>query len=222
MKNRIYLSLVLVLIIGLKSFGQSTDIEYYFTANANLYLPINTPQKGVYPILWYDKTTDPKLLIGGFGVGVTALKSIKNKVSIKGQANISKHTYWDEPDLFTEDGIVGAAAITGSSDFTIGLTGTINYFISEKFLVGTGLGGQLLLVSLSRLPGLYGNESEIAVNKYYKPVMPVIPLEASLKLKKTMYSIRYEHALLNRLKSDLAQYKTDRYGLLTFEVGFHL
>lgn len=222
MKNRIYLSLVLVLIIGLKSFGQSTDIEYHFTANGNLYLPINTPQKGVYPILWYDKTTNPKLLIGGFGVGVTALKSIKNKVSIKGQANISKHTYWDEPQFFTDGGFLGATVITGSSDFTIGLTGTINYFISKKFLVGTGLGGQVLLASLSRLPRLYGTDSEIAANKYYKPFMPVIPVEASLKLKKTMYSIRYEHGLLNRLKGDLAQYKTDKYGLLTFEVGFHL
>ena len=41
------------------------------------------------------------------------------------------------------------------------------------------------------------------------------------KLKKLFVYVRYEHALLNRLKKkDLAEYKTDKYGLIIFELGF--
>jgi hypothetical protein len=60
----------------------------------------------------------------------------------------------------------------------------------------------------------------IGYNNYYKRLMPMLPLELSLKFEKLFVNLRYEHGLLNRLKKDLSEYKEDKYGLLFFELGF--
>lgn len=97
-----------------------------------------------------------------------------------------------------------------------------HYFLTEKISIGTGLGGQILLISLSRMPEIYDSKAAVAVNRYYKPFMPTLPVELSFKSKKNLFTIRYEHGLLNRYKKDLAAYKKDKFGLLSFEVGFKL
>jgi hypothetical protein len=229
MKPAFYLFLFTILACNAPCFSQNTGFEWFFTPNANLSLLINTPTKGAYPILWYDKETDPKLLIGGFGMGLSAFKTVSGKVGLKGQTNLSKQTYWDEPIMATdESGFPIQTVLTGSSDYSLGITATAHYFLSKKLSVGTGLGAQVLLLSLSRLPeinttwGPSPPEKGIARNRYYKPIMPVVPLEISLKLNKTLFNIRYEYGLLNRLKGNMAQYKTDRFSLLTFEVGFKI
>jgi hypothetical protein len=82
-----------------------------------------------------------------------------------------------------------------------------------------------LLVSLTRLPPNYftgPDEEQVAAIRYYKRMVPMLPVELSLKREKVLFNVRYEHGLLNRLKRPLADYQTDRFGLLTFEVGFRL
>jgi hypothetical protein len=208
------------------AFGQQTGVQWFITPNVNLYLPVGTPYKGVYPVLWYDKETTPKVLIGGFGVGVSALKPYGEKLTLKGQANLSKHTYWDEPmQLIDENGAPIRDYLAGSSDYTLGLTATGHYQFTGKFSAGTGLGGQVLLVSLVRLPPNYftgPDEEQLATSRYYKRLVPMLPVELSLKLEKILFNVRYEHGLLNRLRKPLADYQTDRFGLLSFEVGFRL
>lgn len=208
------------------AFGQQTGIQWFITPNVNLYLPLGTSYKGVYPVLWYDKETTPKVLIGGFGVGVSALKPYGEKVTLKGQANVSKHTYWDEPIvMIDENGGPIRDYVAASSDYSLGITATGHYQFTGKFSAGTGLGGQVLLVSLVRLPPNYftgPDREQIGTSRYYKRLLPMLPVELSLKLEKVLFNVRYEHGLLNRIKGELAQYKTDRFGLLTFEVGFRL
>lgn len=202
----------------------SNNIKYYITANGNLYIPTGDSQKGVYPILWFDKETEPKVLLGGLGIGLSALKNIKPKLSVKGQANISKHTYWDEP--FQARNAVGAnlgSYTHGSSDYSIGITATAHFHLSQKFSVGTGIGSQILLISLSRQPEIEHLEtSSIAINNYYKRVMPTVPVEVSYTTHKMLFNIRYEQALLNRYKGELQNYKKDNYGLLFFEIGLRV
>ena len=220
---KLYFFVCSLLLLTIQAVGQTADYEYFVTVNGNLYLPVNTPEKGVYPILGYDKETDSKVLIGGMGLGFSAFKQIKNKFSLKGQANLSKHTYWDTPTWLVDDmGNPLNLFASGSSDYAIGLTASINYNLTRRLSVGTGLGGQILLISLSRLPQVYDSKKLIAVNNYYKRFMPVLPVELSYKSDKKIFNIRYEYGLLNRLKGDLKSFKDDKFGMLFFEIGFRI
>jgi hypothetical protein len=224
--NPKHYAFVLAFLAFAPAFGQQTDFQWFVAPNVNLYLPVGTPYKGAYPVLWYDKETSPKVLIGGFGVGVSALKPYGEKLTLKGQANLSKHTYWDEPIVLTdENGGPVKDYLTASFDYTLGLTATGHYQFTRSFSAGTGLGGQVLLVALTRLPPNYftgPDEEQTATLRYYKRMVPMLPVELSLKLEKVLFNVRYEHGLLNRLKRPLTDYQTDRFGLLTFEVGFRL
>ena len=194
-------------------------VEYFVSGNANLYLPFNS-EKGMFPILGYDKETKPKVLIGGFGVGFAALKNIKKRTSLKGQINISRSVYW-ESFIFTNN----VAAVTGqtdatSTDYTLGLLGTFHFHLSPAFSMGTGIGTQVMMVSYLNLREDALEVSEyIGRNRFYKPVMPTLPIELTWRFKKMFANLRYEHALLDRFKNDLAEDKTDKYGLLFFELG---
>ena len=83
-----------------------------------------------------------------------------------------------------------------------------------------------MLISLTRLPAYEDNASTppvygvVGVTRYYKKVQPFIPLELSYNRPKTRYTLSYEQGLLNSLQGDLGKYKTDRYSMLVFEVGF--
>ncbi len=222
MNAKLPVILFLLILFAVKSYSQPTDNEYFITANGNLYIPINNPAKGVYPILWYDKQTDPNVLIGGLGIGFTAINPYRSKLHLKGQVNLSRHVYWDEPiPLIDNNGNPSGVFLAGSSDFSVGITATAHYLLTDKISVGTGVGGQVLLVSLSRTPEI-NSEDVLAANNYYKRVIPVLPLELSYKTNAHLFNIRYEHGLLNKYKKGLATYKTDNYGLLYFEVGFKL
>lgn len=108
----------------------------------------------------------------------------------------------------------------------MGFAGTVHYHFGQKFSVGTGIGGQLLFASLSRLPQFDNNNSRIkdliSTNQYYRTFQPIIPAEASLKFKAFLFNVRYEYALLNHFKGDLAKVKSEKYGLLCVEIGFKL
>lgn len=223
MSMKLYMVLFLWLAISIQALGQSGEYEYFITVNGNLYLPINNADKGVYPIIAYDKETSPKLLIGGLGAGISAYKTIHERLSLKPQVNLSKHTYWDKPIVVTNG--LGTAIfpfLSGSSDYSLGIAATIHYFLTKNISFGTGLGGQVLLLSLSRIPDTNYEPKTVAVNRYYKPFMPTLPVELSCKFKSKMFNIRYEHGLLNRYRGDLKDYSEDKFGLLTFEVGFKI
>lgn len=216
---------ILLLLLGtvIPAFCQTAANEYFITVNGNLYVPINNPEKGMYPIIGYDKESDSKILIGGLGVGISGFKPVQNKISLKGQANLSKHTYWDKAIEFKDaSGNPIGAYISGSSDYTLGVTVTAHYFLGNKISVGTGLGTQIMLISLSRLPEINDAKKAVAVNRFYQPFVPTLPIELSGKFQKRLINIRYEHGLINRYKGELKNYKKDKFGLLTFELGFKI
>ena len=208
------------------TFAQERQYEWFIIANTNLYLPGKGSEKGVYPILWYDKTTKPKLLIGGFGVGASVFRSLTGNLSLKGQANFSKNAYWEEAmELRGMQNEPLGHFQYGGSDFSLGVAGTLHYLLSEKMSVGTGAGARLFTMTLSRTPSFENFElvaDEIAINRYTKSVLPFIPIEWTLKGEKLLFNIRYEYGLSNRYKRGLAAYKTDRFSVLNFEVGFRI
>lgn len=205
-------------VLPLKIYCQSEPVEYFLTGNANLYVPINSPQKGMYPVLGYDDDVDPKFLIGGFGIGVFGWKPLSSRTVFKMNAGLARNVYWDEPYFLTENGIDGAGPFhVRSSDFTLRLSGVVHYHLTGKLYVGGGIGTRVLLYSVANLKNFVFDVT--LANRHYKPVMPVVPVEVALKSKKFLFSVCYEYGVLNRLKRDLGRYRNDRYGLLVFEVG---
>jgi hypothetical protein len=205
--------------------SSQSKIEYLITINGNLYVPYKS-NKAIFPMIGYDKQFIPKILIGGFGAGFHVSQIISEKVSVKGQANISRSVYW-ESYVFTDgpqlSDIIGEANVS-TTDYSLGLTGLLHYHLSQSFSMGIGFGIQTLLISNSfiRDDVPWAGSRNLGQNRYYKPCMPTIPLETSLRLKKWMINLRYEHALLNRMKKGLADYKQENYGLLFFELGFQI
>lgn len=175
------------------------------------------------------KKSIPNYWFGGFGVGFSAWKQIKGKTSIKVQGNISRSVYWETGEVLRTGpnpfDITGDIMLS-STDYTFGVTGTIHYSLSPTFSVGAGLGSQILLGSYlylrSDMSSFNDSGRNVGRNRYYKAAMPTVPIEVSAKIRKVLFNIRYEHALLNRLKKDLAEYKSDRYSLLFFEIGFKI
>lgn len=217
--RRFLLSVWVCLCLGVHTiYSQDKSTEWYITANTNLYYPIQTPSKGVYPVLWYDKEADPSVLIGGFGIGGAVYHSLTEKFAVKGQLNVSKHSYWNEPvEVVDQNGNVYFSFIPSSVDYMAGLSATSNYFFTPKFGLGTGLGTQYLIVSLTRQPEAFG---DVVRNHYYRPFVATVPIEATLKLSNTALTVRYEHSFSNRLRAK-SNY-TDKFGLVYFEVGFKI
>lgn len=211
MKN---IFLLLLILAGFNSYGQSSTVEYRLSLNGNIYFPMGEANQGVYPILWYDQDADPKVLLGGVGLGFSASKAIGQKLAIQAQSHLSKHTYWDEPIIIrTADANLLSPFVSGSSDYTIRLLGILDYSLNEKISIGTGMGFQGMLISLSRLP------ETAAVNRFYKPILPVVPLELSLNLNKYFVKLRYEQGIINKYRKPLAEYKKANFGILFFEFG---
>ena len=222
------LFLVAALLQAGGALGQPQQPEHYLTLSGNLHIPHGTPEKGVFPILWYDKEVEPSILIGGLGVGYAFLRPTASGLIFKGQANLFRHIYWDEQaPLLDENGNRVQDFYASSADYSIGFAATGHHYFSDVFSAGTGIGAHVLLLSLTRAPepGFYvspDDDKRIVRNRYYRTVMPTIPVEASFRSRSKLYCIRYEVALLNRYKNDLRNVKKDHYGLLTFELGFRL
>jgi hypothetical protein len=219
---KILISTCFVFLFIFESQGQDAPIQYYITMNGNFYLPGDNDTKETHPLLWYDKSEDPKFQIGGFGLGCTAFRQLNEKINWKFQANVSKHKYWEATQI--RDGVnqLLARYSVPTSDVTFGLVAGINYHLSEKVSVGSGISSHILLVSYSKDNSFPKDEKRVLYNKYYKTVVPLIPLEASLLLGKTLLNIRYEYALLNRYRGDLSNSVKEKYSVLTFEIGYRV
>jgi hypothetical protein len=202
-------------------YGIAQDnIQYFITVNANYYLPRNS-DKQAYPVLAYDKDSDPKLLVGGFGAGLTAIKNQNEKFLLKAQANISRRAYWNDPIGFRDVSNNPLGNITLKAvDYVFDITATAHYRLGQKVSIGTGLGADVMIYSYTVLK--FPRFDEKYRNGHYKPVMPVIPIELTFNFDKILLNLRYAHGLLSRNKSPLSKSKDDAYGLLTMELGFRI
>jgi hypothetical protein len=215
---------ILVGLLGIfTASAQDKQRHYFISANFNLHVPFDK-EKGMYPILWYNKETTPKIQLGGLGVGITVMQPYREKINFQGQANLSRHVHWDESidARSTQNQSEGVYPVS-EVDYTLGITGTMHYEATPNFSIGTGLGLQVMLLSFTRLNDLPLREKHAPVrNRFYKPVVPTAPVEFTWHRSKTIFTVRYEHALFNRLKKELAEYEKDKFGLLFLEMGFKI
>lgn len=211
---------IIFTIVANAGYSQSS-MQYFISLNGNLYLPINSDKQS-YPILAYDKDADPKVLLGGFGIGFTTVKEWKEKFLLKGQLNFSRHAYWDDPILLTDVTNNPLGFYTGKSvDYVLGMTATVQYRLGKKIALGTGLGADILLHSVYNISEPFFEGMKIE-NEYYKTIAPVLPLELSFYLNKVLLNIRYEQGLINRYREAYAAYEKELNGILVFEFGYRL
>ncbi|WP_247237434.1 hypothetical protein [Telluribacter sp. SYSU D00476] len=227
MQHFLRLTLGLFVVLSTQAFSQSSPTEWYFTPNANLYLPGQSSDKATSPLLWYDHNRSPRVQVGGFGIGTTALTTWTRSFSLKTQANLSRNSYWDSPfDVRDQDGRARGFFQGAASDYTLGLTSTLQLGLTKGLSVGTGLGGRMLLVSQTRWWD-FDNSIELTPgklypNKQYRRFMPVVPAEVMWKAGQVMLNARYEWSLLGDWKSMYPMSQSEKHNLLVVEVGIPL
>lgn len=132
------------------------------------------------------------------------------------------NTYSDGPFQVTDN--LGQALgnfANATVDLSVGLIPTIHYSLHKDFSIGTGIGLRTLVKSVTAYDGNTPLKNT-STNDYYKPFMPILPIEMSLKINKVLLNLRYEYSLLNKIKGDLADYKTERYGIVSLEIGYKI
>jgi hypothetical protein len=217
------LTMTLIMLVTMPVFAQEHD-QFFVSFNTNSYRPWGNTQKGAFPLVHYDKKAERKLSIGGFGAGVFILRKHNEKFFWKGQANVSKYKYWDVGSLKDDQNrSLGVSDFT-STDISLALATTAHRALGRNFSVGAGLGVQVLLVSYIDPRSFFrvSSYTKLTRNNYYKPVMPVLPVEFSFRPGKFSLTLRYEQALLNRIRGDLAKVKSETFGLAIFEAGYRL
>jgi hypothetical protein len=220
--------LITFIFLWVCSFAQAQEIQGYATIHGNLYYPGNHQEQGVYPILWYGKTLTNKngLMIGGFGGGMTAIHTIKEKFHLRYQFNISRQSFHEKPFYVTSETGSPIFILQGrTSELKTNINVLTHYQLHPKLSIGTGIGLQQLIHSqtIYKDPEYNGRTlgAEIRiVNRYYKPFIPVLPIELSFKTGKWLLNARYELGLLNRLRGD-ASFK-ENFSVLFFEIGYKI
>lgn len=207
--------------------AQQASTEWFLNANFNIYVPGGGSQKSVYPVLGYNKETSPKFLLGGVGTGGFLLRPLSSDFHLKAHGYLSKVSYWDDPiELKSAVGENVGVFQAGGSDYLAGMNGLIHYHLADQLSLGAGIGAQFLLASFSRTPAIYGygepTEKSFISNHHYKTIHPVIPVELSYRFPRLVINLRYDIGPFNRLRGELAKAKTEKYGVLSLEVGFKL
>jgi hypothetical protein len=220
MKLAASLMLILCTALGLRAQ------EYAVTVGSNIYVPISST-KSMYPILWVDDDYSPSVLVGGLSVGISRLGNWTDKVDLKYSATFMRVVYWEEEFRLHDEFNVPLGSIPASStDYLLNVSALAKFKLGDRMSAGAGLGIHAMITSSLYFRREFGNSNwagKVGNNKFYKPFMPAMPLEISYHTKKRLIlNMRYEQALLNRYKKDLAQYSSDRYGILILEMGFKL
>lgn len=193
--------------------------------NGNEYYPINAPEKGYYPILWYSSTEGRGVLLGGFGGGVSWSNRLKGKWGLKTQVNVFRSRYYDEPVIvLDENGFAYGAVIGIATNLNLSALGIPRYSVAEWLDVGAGLGLQSVILAKSNYgkAKILGEEKELNfTNKSLQPVVLVLPVETTVYFwNRFSFSTRLEFALTK--VSRLSYASNERSMLLVLEAGYRL
>lgn len=210
MKKILYILIAIYIFESRTLFAQNEKPSWYANVNLNTYLPSQSVKGATFGVGNV-----------GLGLGASRTRPIKNNLFLKYQGNISFNSYTDHVASFTNpSGQSLGGTLPSTVDLVLNLSTTVNYSLSNNFSVGTGLGFRTLLHSASKYDtSPFKVET---VNAHYKRVMPVLPIEMSLKIDKVLLNFRYEYSILNKIRGDLSDFITERYGIISLEVGYKI
>lgn len=210
MKKILYILITIYIFESRTSFAQNERPTWYANVNLNTYLPSQSVKGAAFGV--------GNL---GLGLGASRVQPIKNNLFLKYQGNVSFNSYTDHVASFTNpSGQSLGGTLPSTVDFVLNLTTIVNYSLGKNFSLGTGFGFRTLLHSASKYDtSPFKIET---VNAHYKRIMPVLPIEMSLKINKVMLNMRYEYSILNKVRGDLSDFVTERYGIVSLEVGYKI
>ena len=220
------IQLIVCLLVTTACSSQNIQ-KLYLHFGVNLTAPYGETRQTMFPIVGYDKTITPKLLIGGLNLGLTHHHKLGNRLYLNTTLSFARHTTWE--------GILRQTDVQGNRlgdikynkvDYVLKLVPTVAYSLTDRLTAGIGIGTNISLFSISPTPEtvLFGEEKKAgtAINKYNRLLNPVIPLELKYYLNKMFFGARFEYAPFNSNRSDLADVLVSKKNYINFEVGYKL
>lgn len=210
---------IALLLSGICAFGQE-KFEWFVHLNAGIVRP-SASDKGIYPLIGYDKDARPKFQLGTIGAGVTGVKPLSEQFDLKVRSGLIRAKYWDTPLMFLNGGNVAVAgAATHATEWLWSVGGGVNYNLSPGLSVGSGINLHALISSSTRIS--FGQLDERIRNRFYKTIVPVIPVEMTLTKNRFAVSLQFERSLVNRYRGDLADVKNLHYSTLMMQVAYRI
>lgn len=195
-----------------------------FHLNGNSTFPLGNDEKTSHPMLWISsKQNQDKVIVGGFGGGVSYRKNWKEGIDFKIQANFQRSRFYDRPTIFTdENGFPVGAFIGVNTNLNAALFGMPIFDLtsSGKILFGGGLGVRGIFWSRSNYGGavIQGEPAELKLkNKSLSPITLIFPLEFIFDMGVIELGLRSEASLTR--SSRLPNEKKERNLIVFLELG---
>ncbi len=195
--------------------------------NANETYPLFNDQKGYYPILWYSSNDDQRILVGGFGAGISYQRPLKERVSLKFQSNVQRARFYDEPILFyDENGNPLKKTVGVNTNLNASLLGMVVFPISQnqKWFFSGGLGARGTFSSKTDFgeADVNGQKTSLKLkNKSLSPFVVILPVEIT-KYFGTRFSASARAELGLTKTSRLSAYSKERSAVVFVELGYRL
>jgi hypothetical protein len=222
MKQKFISIIVAVFLLSGMATAQN-GTEFFISLNVNEYIPVGGDER-ISPIIGYNKQHNPKLSVGGFGIGVSILKTYSAEVFWKFNLTALKYKY-GQSEYFTDDqnrplGIYDFS----SSSYSLAPSATAHYMVGEHFSLGAGVGSQIVVATRTKVISsvLFTSQFPTTTDNNYRRIMPTIPVECMFRFGNSLIALRYEQAILNRIRKDLAKYRAETFALIQLEFSFRL
>jgi hypothetical protein len=192
--------------------------------NGNETYTLGNDLKGNHPMLWYSKAQD-KIVLGGFGLGVSNTRMLKENTLLQFQANLQRSRFYDVPSIMRdENGIPFLANIGISSNYNAALLSMAVWQFGKRrrLEAGAGLGGRAVVFAKTDFGQAFVNGEKASLNlrsKAMSPLVLLLPVSFGYRLGRFSFTNRAEIALtrVNRIEA----WKKERSIVLFAEVAYH-
>ncbi len=174
---------ILVLFLYLLVTGQNERAIQKFNlhVHVNEVYPSGDSNLGHYPILWYD-SQDAKVLVGGFGLGVSYQSQLKNQFYLRSKLDIQRSRYYDQPTIFNDANGASLGAFFGvNTSYSIHVSAlpSIAFGAKSRWSFALGAGARVVLSSISDYGESFINGEQTALKFKRRAQAPVIAYCAS-------------------------------------------
>ena len=157
---------------------QAQDLRLH--VNANEVYTFGNNELGYYPILWYSSNTE-KVLVGGFGLGISSSKSLSENFSLRAQINLQRSRFYDSPVPFNDANGQAIGAFFGvNTNYSANLFGLpiLHFGSTRNWGLAIGLGARIMISTRSNY-GVAAINGEITDLKFkrraHAPISVFVP-----------------------------------------------
>jgi len=215
MKNYI-LTLITLLSLTASAYAQEFGLHF----NINEAYSLSNSELGHYPVLWYSSNSK-KVLLGGFGLGLSYEKSLQKKFDLFTQLNIQRSRFRDKPTRFLDENgqsLGNSNGINTSYTANLFVIPTLKPGESEIVTLGIGLGLRYVLSSKTNYGEqfVFGELTDLNFDRRStSPIIFYLPVRLRFKLSKIMLETGFDYDLSNasRLRDNKDKFLTLQTGV---------